>query len=142
MPAWINEGYQEYAKRLSRACRLELIELAQPKSGAAGLQKRQEGKILLDHIPGGNHVVALDGQGSSWDTATTAKQLEYWKGLGCDVTLMIGGPEGLSDECLERSDQRWSLSQLTFPHPLVRVIVAEQLYRAESILQNHPYHRA
>lgn len=142
MPAWINDGYREYAKRLSGNCRLELVELAQSKMGDAVLQKRKEGQALLDHLPAGNHVVALDNRGSSWDTPATAQQLQRWKALGCDITLMIGGPEGLSDECLDRANQSWSLSQLTFPHPLVRVIVAEQLYRAESILRNHPYHRA
>lgn len=142
MPAWVNDGYREYAKRLSGSCRLELQELAQPRASDAGLLKKLEGRLLLEHLPAGNHVVALDGRGASWDTAATAKQLARWKGLGSDIALMIGGPEGLSEECLERSDQCWSLSPLTFPHPLVRVIVSEQLYRAESILQNHPYHRA
>jgi len=86
-------------------------------------------------------VVALDKQGQRWNTEETARELQRWKALGQDICILIGGPEGLAANTLQRASQTWSLSPLTFPHPLVRVIVAEQLYRAESILNNHPYHR-
>jgi len=86
-------------------------------------------------------VIALDVLGKSWSTEQLSGQLDQWLASGQDIVLLVGGPEGLSKACLQRADQKWSLSALTFPHPLVRVILAEQLFRAWSILSNHPYHR-
>ncbi|HPY41824.1 MAG TPA: 23S rRNA (pseudouridine(1915)-N(3))-methyltransferase RlmH, partial [Thiolinea sp.] len=100
-----------------------------------------EGEKLLAAIPAGSLVIALDVLGKPWSTEQLSSQLDQWLASGQDVALLVGGPEGLSKACLQRSDQKWSLSALTFPHPLVRIIVAEQLFRAWSILSNHPYHR-
>ena len=99
---------------------------------------QQEGKLLLQAIPKGNRIVTLEVTGQAWDTPKLAQQLEKWQMDGRDVTLLIGGPEGLSDECLAAAEQRWSLSKLTLPHPVVRLIVAESLYRAWSLNNNHP----
>ncbi len=142
MPAWVEQGYTEYARRLSGACKLELREIAQVKSGPASVIREREGEKILAAIPAGSLVVALDVTGKSWSTEQAAKALQGWKGSGQNVCLLCGGPEGLSPKCLEKATVRWSLSALTFPHPLVRVIVAEQIYRAESLLNSHPYHRA
>ena len=144
MPDWVNKGYNEYAKRLNADCRLKLIEIAPEKRGKnADLLKikNQEGEKLLSAIPKACLVVALEVHGKSWSTETLSQQLDSWLHGGQDVALLIGGPEGLSDACVARADVKWSLSPLTLPHPLVRVLLSEQLYRAYSILKNHPYHR-
>jgi 23S rRNA (pseudouridine1915-N3)-methyltransferase len=144
MPAWVSEGYQEYAKRLPRECSLHLQEIAPAKRGKSGSATqwiKEESERLLASIPDNHHVIALDVKGKSWTTEQLASQLENWQADGRDVTLLIGGPDGMSDECLQRADQRWSLSALTLPHPLVRIVMAEQLYRAWTVTQNHPYHR-
>jgi 23S rRNA (pseudouridine1915-N3)-methyltransferase len=86
-------------------------------------------------------VITLDVKGKPWSTEQLSQQLDSWMMSGRDVSLLVGGPEGLSPACLQRAEQSWSLSPLTFPHPLVRIVVAEQLFRAWSILTNHPYHR-
>ena len=103
---------------------------------------REEGERILAAIPDNHHVVALDVKGKAWSTEQLAQQLAHWQADGRDVSLLVGGPDGLTDDCLQRANQRWSLSALTFPHPLVRIVMAEQLYRAWAVLQNHPYHRA
>ena len=97
---------------------------------------------MLAAIPKGCLVIALDVKGKTWSTDELSTQLDNWMAGGQDVALLVGGPEGLATSCLEAARVRWSLSPLTLPHPLVRVVVAEQLYRAWSILRNHPYHRA
>jgi 23S rRNA (pseudouridine1915-N3)-methyltransferase len=97
---------------------------------------------MLGALKGSEYVVALEIDGKSWSTEKLSSQLESWQMNGRDVAFLIGGPEGLSPECRNRTDQCWSVSPLTLPHPLVRVLVAEQLYRAWTITQNHPYHRA
>lgn len=142
MPDWVSAGYNEYARRLSGDCRLVLREVGQAR-GANGAEIREkEGKLLMENVPKGAHVVALDVLGQPWDTEKAADQLQRWKLMGKPICLLTGGPEGLSRSCLAIAAQRWSLSPLTFPHPLVRIIVAEQIYRANSLLNNHPYHRA
>lgn len=145
MPAWVTDGYQEYAKRLPRECSLNLHEITpakRGKSGSAGQWMREEGDRLLSQIPDNHHVVALDVKGKSWTTEQLADQLKNWLADGRDVSLLVGGPDGMDQRCLQRADQTWSLSPLTLPHPLVRIVMAEQLYRAWTVLQNHPYHRA
>ena len=102
---------------------------------------RAEGERLLAAIPKTSRVISLDVQGRLWSTEQLADRLNGWLGEGRDIALLVGGPDGLASNCLEVSDERWSLSPLTFPHPLVRVILAEQIYRAWSILTGHPYHR-
>ncbi len=144
MPAWIAAGYAEYAKRLPPECALKLVEIAPQRRGkttSATLARTVEGQRLVQAIPKGAGVIALDGGGQQWSTEQLAQQLRQWLAAGRDCALLIGGADGLTPECLARAEQRWSLSALTFPHPLVRVIVAEQLYRAWSVLNGHPYHR-
>lgn len=144
MPTWVSEGYEEYARRLSHECSLKLTEIPAEKRGKnadVAQLTRKEGDRLLAAFPKGAHGVALDVLGKPWSTEELARQLEIWLRSGDDVALLVGGPDGLDPRCLERAGARWSLSKLTLPHPLVRVVVAEQLYRAWTILKGHPYHR-
>ena len=140
MPAWVADGFAEYAKRLSRELPLQLVEIS-TKSRDPARVTADEGAALLAAVDKGAHVVALDGRGKSWSSEELAAQLSRWRMLGKDLAFLIGGPDGLAPAVLERADQRWSLGPLTLPHPLVRIVVAEQLYRAVSQLANHPYHR-
>ncbi len=145
MPAWVTEGYREYANRLPRECSLKLVEIAPCKRRKTLNTKRiqaEEGRQLLAALPPRATVVALAVNGKPWDTETLATRLQGWLQDGRDVALLVGGADGLSEECLQRADLHWSLSAHTLPHALVRVVVAEQLYRAWSILSGHPYHRA
>lgn len=144
MPGWVQQGYDEYARRLPRHCRLRLVEVPTPRRAANADRdrlSRNEGQALLGATPGGCYRVALDENGQQHDTARWARELEGWLQLGHDVALLVGGPDGLSAEVREAADSCWSLSRLTFPHALVRVLVAEQLYRAWSVTANLPYHR-
>lgn len=144
MPKWVTEGYQEYAKRMPRECSLELIEIAPAKrTKQSDLSKvvEEEGKKLLSAIKPTDHVVVLEVKGKQWSTADVAKKLSSWQGVNPVVVFVIGGPDGVSESCLKRANEQWCLSLLTFPHPLVRVVLAEQLYRGWSLMNNHPYHR-
>lgn len=131
-PDWLQEGYQDYAKRLPASCALELIEIP--------AEKRPEEKMLAT-IKADNYVIALDVKGKCWSTEALSDKLQGWLQSGKNIDLLVGGADGLSPACLAKAQEKWSLSALTFPHMLVRLIVAEQIYRAHSILQNHPYHR-
>jgi 23S rRNA (pseudouridine1915-N3)-methyltransferase len=145
MRAWVEAGYAEYANRMPPETRLELVEipLAQrSKSQAVEKAITAEGQRMLAACGERDRVIALDVRGKPWSTEQLAAQLAEWMQDGRDVSLLVGGPDGLSQGCLERAERRWSLSPLTLPHPLVRILLAEQLYRAVSILKNHPYHRA
>ena len=145
MPAWVTQAYQEYANRLPRDCQLILKEIPaekRTKNSDLAKIKTKEATKLLDAIPSNCGVVALDVIGKSWSTEKLADNLQNWMMSGQDIALLVGGPEGLTNEVRQRANQLWSLSALTFPHPLVRVVLAEQLYRAWSITANHPYHRA
>lgn len=144
MPAWVEAGYQEYAKRFPKDCSLDLVEVAAAKRAKNADIPRiiaKEGEALLAQIKTSDWVIALDVKGKGFSTPQLAEQLSHWQQHHPQVVLLVGGPEGLSDECLARANQKWSLSALTFPHPMVRVIVAESLYRAWSVTVNHPYHR-
>ncbi len=144
MPTWVTTASQDYAGRMPAHCQLIIKEIPQEKrSKHADLQRicRSEGEKLLAAIPAGAKVIALDVRGKSWSTEQLSGELESWMQSGQDIALLVGGPEGLSTACLQRADMKWSLSALTFPHPLVRIIVTEQLFRAWSIVSNHPYHR-
>lgn len=144
MSDWIYAGYSEYAKRLPANWQLQLIEIAMPKRGKNDDLKRlivAEGEKMLAAIPSDSFVIALDERGKMWRTLELAKQLQVWHETYASISLLIGGPDGLAESCKQRANALWSLSPLTFPHPIVRVIVAEQIYRAWSVLQRHPYHR-
>lgn len=144
MPQWVAEGYQEYAKRLPADFSLRLVEIpAMKRSKGVDVERltQKEGERMCAAIPVGDHVVALTERGQLWDTVQFAGQLQVWRNTASGVSLLVGGPEGLAPACLARSRQQWSLSPLTWPHPLVRILIAEQLYRAWSLLHHHPYHR-
>jgi 23S rRNA (pseudouridine1915-N3)-methyltransferase len=144
MPDWVTVGYQEYAKRMPRECELTLREIPPGKRGKNADIARAveaEGQKMQAAIPSGDRVVAVDLNGREWSTPQLAGVLSGWMGEGRNVSLLVGGPDGLDPSCLARADEAWRLSALTFPHPLVRIILAEQLYRAFGILNNHPYHR-
>jgi 23S rRNA (pseudouridine1915-N3)-methyltransferase len=144
MPRWVEQGYQEYAKRLPREFSLELIEIPPGNRGKnADIERaiRKEGELMMAKIQPSDHVVALEVLGKPWSTEQLAEQAERWQMSGQDVALLVGGPEGLAPECKQRANQQWSLSPLTLPHPMVRILLSEQIYRAWSVIQGHPYHR-
>ncbi|EKT61458.1 23S rRNA (pseudouridine(1915)-N(3))-methyltransferase RlmH [Providencia burhodogranariea] len=144
MPDWVQTGFMDYLHRFPKDMPFELIEVPAGKRGKNADIKRileKEGELMLAAVGKGNRIVTLDIPGERWDTPKLANQLESWKQDGRSVSLLIGGPEGLAPACKDAAIQSWSLSPLTLPHPLVRVLVAESLYRAWSITTNHPYHR-
>lgn len=144
MPSWVSEGFLEYSKRLPNECCLNLIEIAasaRGKNADIARAVRDEGQRMLKAIPKRCRVIALEVDGKSHSTESLARSLTAWLDSGQDVAILIGGPEGLSDECRAVAHRKWSLSKLTLPHPVVRIVVAEALYRAWSLLNNHPYHR-
>ena len=137
-PVWIKEGYEEYVKRLPPTCALELVEIPAEKRTVNADIKRiteREGEKMLAAIKPTHHVIALDVKGKLWTTEQLADELANWRQEGRNIDLLVGGPEGLAPACLQKAEGKWSLSPLTFPHILVRLIVAEQIYRAFSILQ-------
>ena len=135
MPSWIEEGFREYTKRMPPEARVELVELK------PGKDKDDEGRKLLDALPSGATLLALDERGKSVTTQGLSVMLSGWMRDAINPAFAIGGADGLSDEVKERASKLLSLSALTLPHQLVRVVLAEQLYRAWSILARHPYHR-
>jgi len=145
MPGWVAEGFAEYRKRLSHELPLELLEL---KPGTRGKGRddaramQDEGAAILAALPRDTHVIALDGGGKPWSSEALAAQLAQWRMAGRDLAFLIGGPDGHAPDVLARADQTWSLGPLTLPHMLVRLVLAEQLYRATTIMAGHPYHRA
>jgi 23S rRNA (pseudouridine1915-N3)-methyltransferase len=144
MPAWVTQGYDEYAKRMPHDMQLQLQELSLGFRGKGADLKRaiaKEGEQMLAAIPVQDYVIALDLKGQAWSTEQLAQQCGQWRMAGRNVTLLVGGPDGLAKDCVARADQLWSLSRLTLPHPMVRVLLAEQIYRAWSLLNNHPYHK-
>ncbi len=144
MPDWVQAGYNEYAKRMPRECALALREIplaTRGKNTDTARAIERESEAMLAAIPTQERVIALDVLGHLQSTPLLADALRNWQMEGGNTSLLIGGPDGLSAECISRASQRWSLSRLTLPHPLVRIVLAEQLYRAWSLLNNHPYHR-
>jgi len=144
MPAWVDKGFAEYRKRLPAQLKLQLIEIGlikRSKNSNIDNIIKTEGEHILAASPKTDYTIALDRSGKQWSTLQLAEQLQYWLDSGQNVSIFIGGPDGLSTSCLENANQCWALSMLTYPHPLVRIIVAEQLYRAWTILHHHPYHR-
>jgi 23S rRNA (pseudouridine1915-N3)-methyltransferase len=145
MPQWVNEAWDEYTRRMPNNLGLSLREIPLAKRGKNADTARlrtAESEALYAAVPARTTVVALDVKGQSWSTEMLAEKLENWMRDGRDLGFMIGGPDGISQGIMQKADTRWSLGPLTLPHPLVRVVLAEQLYRAWTITQNHPYHRA
>lgn len=145
MPRWVTEGFRDYATRLTQEVRLQLIEvplLPRRKESALKETLKIEAKRMLKAIPLNCYVVGFDVKGQALTTEKLSEKLTSWMGRGQDIALLIGGPEGFSEEVKAHFKESLSLSLLTLPHPLVRVMVAEQLFRAWSIVHNHPYHRA
>jgi 23S rRNA (pseudouridine1915-N3)-methyltransferase len=141
----VNQGADDYAKRLRGRCTLEIKTVPLARRTATAPVERaihEEGERMLALVPQGAHVVALLESGKPWSTQELARKLEGWMQRGAPVALLVGGPDGLSLGCSARANERWSLSSLTLPHGLVRVVAAEALYRAWSLLEGHPYHRA
>ena len=144
MPDWVEEGFGDYAKRLSGDISLELVEITagkRLKSTDLARVKEEEGEALLAALRPQERVIVLDVLGKTLSTEDMAARLKDWQVDGRPAALLVGGPEGLSQAVLARADEKWSLSRLTLPHPLVRVVIAEQLYRSWSLLKGHPYHR-
>ncbi len=143
-PSWVKEGYDTYAKRMPRETTLVLDEIPAPARKGSDRARwiHDEGVALLQRIKPGERVIALDEIGRQLATADLAEEMSRWRDDGRDVVLVVGGADGLSDECRQRADWLWSLSAGTLPHGLVRIVVAEQLYRAWTVLTGHPYHRA
>ncbi|MFT4045267.1 MAG: 23S rRNA (pseudouridine(1915)-N(3))-methyltransferase RlmH [Solimonas sp.] len=145
MPDWVQTAYADYAARLPHECRLELVEIPPAPRGKntdIARARRQEGEKILKALPRDALVVALDEHGRQLTSVEWSRELKMWMQSSRDTALLIGGPDGHAPEVLARADRQWSLSTLTLPHALVRVFVAEQLFRAWSLLANHPYHRA
>ena len=144
MPAWVSTGFDEYAQRMPPICQLILHEIPAIKRGKnADIPRilRDEAEAISNAISPGSRVVALDRKGKHIDTVQLASNLQTWIDDSQDVAIVIGGPEGLCPQFMRSADALWSLSHLTFAHPVVRVMLAEQLYRAWSINANLPYHR-
>ena len=144
MPAWVTQGVEEYCRRLPRELNLQWREIPlarRTRDARAEQLMEREGEQILRAVPAGDKVIALDVQGKRLSTADLAAELSAWQMSGDNFSLLVGGPDGLSPQCLQRAGSRWSLSDLTLPHPLVRILLAEQLYRAWTITVNHPYHR-
>lgn len=145
MPAWIQQGYKEYAQRMPRECVMELQEIPlgrRAKSLPVERARDAEGERMLAAMRGGEQIVTLEVSGRQLTTENLSTLMGEWMQGGRDLCFLIGGPDGLAPSCLDKSQLRWSLSELTLPHGLVRVLLAEQLYRAWTLLKGHPYHRA
>lgn len=148
MPDWINAGFDDYARRMPRETPLMLIELKpeargdKPSAGDIARVLEQEAQRIEAALPKGGRTMVLDETGKMVTTRQLADNMTRWRDDGRDITFVIGGADGTAARLKQRADWLWSLSPLTLPHGLVRVVLAEQLYRAASILGNHPYHRA
>ena len=145
MPGWIQQGVDEYCKRLPKDFQLSLVEVPMAKRSKTSNVKRMceiEGKGLLSQVSPSDHVVAMDVLGKSFSTERLADKFKNMLPQGKNICLLVGGPDGLDQSCLARADESWSLSELTLPHPIVRIVLAEQIYRVWSVMQGHPYHRS
>ena len=144
MSDWVNAGVEEYRRRLPADFALEMVEVAlAPRGKNADIRRarQKEGAALLARVPRGDRVVAMEVGGRSLTTEALAARLEALRMEGQNLSLLVGGPDGLDDRCLQQSHEQWSLSALTLPHPLVRIVLAEQIYRAWTLCVGHPYHR-
>lgn len=142
MPAWVDAAFAEYAARMPREARIDLVALKPaPRGGPVGKAVDNEGERILAALPRGCLKVVLDEDGVLLDTMELSQHFGRWRQSGHDVAFIVGGADGLAASVKQAASFTWSLSPLTLPHGLARVLLAEQLYRAASILQNHPYHR-
>jgi 23S rRNA (pseudouridine1915-N3)-methyltransferase len=148
MPDWVQEGFDDYFKRVQPLISVQLVELPMARRGksdsVADIQKycQSEGQTILNSLQPRERLIALEVGGRNLSTEKFATTMQSWMLDGLDIALAVGGPDGLSDEVRQKAEWHWSLSPLTLPHPLVRVILIEQLYRAMSLNKGHPYHRA
>lgn len=144
MPDWVTEASNEFRKRLQEFASCNLIEIPLIKRSKSTDLSRildKEATQILEAIPSSSHVIALDPGGESFSSEKLATKIEALQHRCSHLCFIIGGPEGLAQEVLKRSNERWSLSELTFPHPIVRIVLLETLYRAWTIIHNHPYHK-
>ena len=143
MPGWVEQGCAEYLKRMPRETTVEIVELKPDKraAGKGGEQVREAEAQRILEAAGRDFLIALDEHGQEPTTLQLADKMQQWLSDGRDVALAIGGADGLHDKVKQAAHWQWSLSKLTLPHGMVRVLLAEQLYRAWSVLNNHPYHR-
>jgi len=144
-PSWVDSAFENYLQRLPRQWqfRLDLVATARrSKNCSAETAKIAEGNKVLAKIKASDYVVVLDERGKEFSSQELATRLDDWQSNGRDLTFVIGGPDGISEDCMGRADLRWSMSRLTLPHGLARVLFAEQLYRAWSLTTGHPYHRS
>lgn len=145
MPKWVQLAWDDYAKRFPRDFSVTLHEIRpEPRSArkTAAQLMQLEGKRIDAALDPRDHLIVLDEHGSDIDTMEAARQLTQWQDMGKDISFLIGGPDGLDSTIKQKSSTQWRLSSLTLPHPFVRVLLIEQLYRAWSIMNNHPYHRS
>ena len=142
MPSWVSIACDSYARRLPKNFAFQIVEVPQSRDANPAIAKRQEGAALLSKLDKQAWAVALDVAGKALDTEAFASQIQQWQMQGRDVSLLVGGPDGLASEVTSRADMRLSLSAMTLPHPLARIVLVEQIYRAHTILTHHPYHRA
>lgn len=144
MPTWITEGFNEYARRMPREAKIELVEI-KPEPRCTGKTTAQimaaEAQRIRAALPDAARCIGLDEHGATPTTRQLAQQMQDWMGAGSDIAFIIGGADGLHDSVKQRAQQLMALSAFTLPHGMVRVLLAEQLYRAYSLLHNHPYHR-
>lgn len=144
MPDWVVQGSQEYSKRFTDGIQVKLIEiplLRRSKTSDLARILEKETSLIIEAIPHNAKLIALDVEGKTFSSEELAQRISHLQQTNSHFCLVIGGPEGLSDEILKRSEERWSLSKLTLPHPLVRIMLLETLYRAWTIITNHPYHK-
>lgn len=142
MPGWVQQGFAEYAQRLRPRLPLQLVEIPAAKRGAdLSRAMEEEGRRLLAAVRSDDYVVALDERGKSRSSVELSQWLGQRLNDGRDLDFLVGGADGFAGEVLQRANERWSLSPLTLPHALVRVVFVEQIYRAVTLLDGHPYHR-
>ncbi len=144
IPDWVNSGYAEFSKRMPPELQINLIEITpsvRNKSTTIEKNIKEEGERIQSAIPANSKLIVLDEKGKNFSSIDLSTKIEGWLPMGQDISLVIGGADGIDPEIKKQANEKWSLSSFTLPHALVRVVVAEQLYRAWSILKGHPYHR-
>ena len=144
MPEWVNSGFSEFSKRMPPELQINLIEITSSvRNKATPIEKniKEEGERLQSAIPSNSRLIVLDEKGKNFSSIDLSKKMESWFPMGQDISIVIGGADGIDPVIIKQADEKWSLSSFTLPHALVRIVIAEQLYRAWSILRGHPYHR-